>query len=94
MAGAQRFVDAALQSGATVIGMSALLTTTMPMMKQVIDLLRARGLAGRIKTIVGGAPVTKEFADAIGADCYAKDAALAVDKAKELLSRGPVARSR
>ena len=63
--------------------MSALLTTTMPQMPEVIKALKASGVA--VKTMVGGAPVTQSFADEIGADGYAPDAASAVDTAKELL---------
>jgi 5-methyltetrahydrofolate--homocysteine methyltransferase len=83
---AERFVDTAVDSGAKVIGISALLTTTMSSMKDVIDLLRDRGLAGEIHTIVGGAPVSKEFAEEIGADGFAKDAATAANVAQELLA--------
>jgi 5-methyltetrahydrofolate--homocysteine methyltransferase len=82
---AERFVDTAVEVGAPVIGMSALLTTTMSSMKGVVDLLRERGLTGKIRTIVGGAPVSKDFADEIGADAYGYDAANAVDQVKTLL---------
>jgi len=81
---ADRFVDTAVDSGAKVIGISALLTTTMSSMKDVVDLLRDRGLAGEIHTIVGGAPVSKEFAEEIGADGYGYDAANAVEQVKAL----------
>lgn len=81
----EKFIKAAQENGATVIGMSALLTTTMPAMKQVIDALAAAGLKGKIKTMIGGAPVTQSYADEIGADGYAPDAASAVDAAKALL---------
>ena len=73
----ERFVDAAAESGASVIGMSALLTTTMSVMKDVVDLVKARGLKARV--IVGGAPVSEAFAKDIGADAYGFDAANAVD---------------
>jgi 5-methyltetrahydrofolate--homocysteine methyltransferase len=82
----RRFVDAARDAGAGVIGMSALLTTTMPVMKQVVDLLASEGLAGRVHTIVGGAPVSAEFAREIGADGYAYDAANAVERVRALMS--------
>ncbi len=82
---ADRFVSAVEEEGVRVIGMSALLTTTMPVMNQVIDLLRERGLDRSVRTIVGGAPVTEEFARDIGADAYAYDAANAVDRVKELI---------
>ncbi len=81
----ERFVDAALAENASVIGMSALLTTTMPRMREVVHLLEQRGLRGRIKTIVGGAPVSAEFARAIGADAYGYDAANAVLRVRALL---------
>jgi len=81
----ERFVDAAAESGANVIGMSALLTTTMPAMKSVVDLVRERGLGAR--TVIGGAPVTKEYADEIGADGYSFDAANAVECIRELTQR-------
>jgi 5-methyltetrahydrofolate--homocysteine methyltransferase len=83
----QKMVDAAREHGATVIGMSALLTTTMPVMREVVDLLRAQGLAGRIRTVIGGAPVTAAFAREIGADAYGFDAANAVDVVKALVGR-------
>ncbi len=83
----QKMVDAAREHGATVIGMSALLTTTMPVMREVVDLLGAQGLAGRIRTVVGGAPVTAAFAREIGADAYGFDAANAVDVVKALVGR-------
>jgi 5-methyltetrahydrofolate--homocysteine methyltransferase len=80
-----RFVDAAVSSGAGVIGMSALLTTTMTVMKEVVDLVRERGLSGQVKTIVGGAPVTADFARSIGADAHGYDAANAVERVSALL---------
>jgi len=81
----EAFVEAAVREGATLIGMSALLTTTMPRMKDVVALVRERGLAGRVRTIVGGAPVNADFAREIGADDYACDAATAVERVKSLL---------
>jgi len=72
------FADAARSSDAQVVGMSALLTTTMPRMQEVVAALRQAGLDG-VKTIVGGAPVTEAFARGIGADGYAYDAARAVE---------------
>ncbi len=82
----EKFLQAAREKGAQVIGMSALLTTTMLQMKTTIDLLQAEGLQKEIKTIIGGAPVTAEFAQKIGADGYAPDAASAVQVVKELVS--------
>jgi 5-methyltetrahydrofolate--homocysteine methyltransferase len=81
----EAFVDAALREGAPLIGLSALLTTTMPRMREVVELLKQRGLAGRVRTIVGGAPVSDAFAREIGADDYACDAARAVERVKALL---------
>jgi 5-methyltetrahydrofolate--homocysteine methyltransferase len=81
---AERFVDTAVESGASVIGISALLTTTMTSMKGVVDLLQERGLTGKIRTIIGGAPVSKDFAGEIGADAYGYDAANAVEQVKVL----------
>jgi 5-methyltetrahydrofolate--homocysteine methyltransferase len=81
----EKFVAAAQRENAQVIGMSALLTTTMPGMKKVMDLLKEKGLAGQVKDIIGGAPVTDEFRREIGADAYGYDAANAVDKVKQLV---------
>lgn len=81
----EAFVDAAARTGAKVIGMSALLTTTMPAMKSVIELLHARGLHGQVRTIVGGAPVTRAYAEQIGADAYAFDAAKSVECVNAML---------
>ena len=78
---AERFVEAAREHGATIVGISALLTTTMVGMKDVVAAVRAAKL-GDVKVIVGGAPVTAEYAAAIGADGYAPDAASAVEAAK------------
>jgi 5-methyltetrahydrofolate--homocysteine methyltransferase len=83
----ERFVDTALENDASVIGMSALLTTTMPVMAQVVDLVRERGLAGRLLTCVGGAPVSAEFARDIGADAYGYDAVSAVERFEELVKQ-------
>ena len=80
-----RFVDTAIEKEAGLIGMSALLTTTMVGMREVVEILRERGYQGRIKTVVGGAPVSAEFAREIGADDYAFDAASAVTHVKALL---------
>jgi 5-methyltetrahydrofolate--homocysteine methyltransferase len=79
----ERFVDAAVEHEVDIIGISALLTTTMPNMRGVIDALRAADI--RAKVVVGGAPVTAEFAEQIGADGYAPDAGAAVDLARGLL---------
>jgi len=82
------FLAAAREHGARVIGMSALLTTTMPVMKEVVDLLEAEGLKGRIRTVVGGAPVTEQYAREIGADAYAFDGVSAVERVRLLLDQG------
>ena len=82
---AEKFIDAAKESGARLIGMSALLGTTMQNMQTTIEALDTAGLKGQIKTMIGGAIVTQSYADKIGADGYAPDAGSAVDKAKELL---------
>ena len=82
---AEKFIDAAREQGARLIGMSALLGTTMQSMQTTIEALEAAGLKGQIKTMIGGAIVTQSFADKIGADGYAPDAGSAVDKARELL---------
>jgi len=81
---AATFVEAAKSQQAGVIGMSALLTTTMPVMKEVVDLLKKERLCGRIKTIIGGAPVSRDYADEIGADAYGYDCAQAVEQVKHL----------
>lgn len=83
--GPEAFVDAALEHGAGVVGMSALLTTTAPVMAEVTTLLRDRGLAGRVRTIAGGAPMSEALARELGADAYAPDAAGAVERIQELL---------
>jgi 5-methyltetrahydrofolate--homocysteine methyltransferase len=80
----EKFIDAVKESGSAVIALSALLTTTMPGMKQTIDALQAAGVRDNVKVMIGGAPVTQKFSDEIGADGYAPDAASAVDVAKSL----------
>ena len=79
------FIDAVLEHEATVVGMSALLTTTMPNMGVTIEAFEEAGLREEVKILVGGAPVTKNFADEMGADAYGENAVDAVDKAKELI---------
>ena len=80
----ERYVAAAKEHNANVIGLSALLTTTMPAMKETVRQLKAAGLTNA-KVMVGGAPITQAFADEIGADGYAADAGSAVDIAKKLM---------
>ena len=82
----EKFIKSAQDNGATIIGMSALLTTTMPSMKSVVDAVAQAGLKGKILTMIGGAPVTQNYASEIGADGYAPDAASAVDVAKKLMA--------
>ncbi len=82
---AEAFVEKAEEVGADFICMSALLTTTMPHMKEIIDLLNEKGLREKYVVMVGGAPVNQSFADQIGADIYTSDAASAAAKAKEVM---------
>jgi len=81
----EKFLKASQEHQPDIVGISALLTTTMIGMMDIITILKKTGLKNKIKVMVGGAPVTQEFADEIGADAYAPDAASAVDKASELL---------
>jgi len=81
----EAFVREVKASSAECVGMSALLTTTMPAMKETIDALKEAGLRDKVKVIVGGAPVTRKFAESIGADGYAADSVSAVDAVKGLL---------
>jgi 5-methyltetrahydrofolate--homocysteine methyltransferase len=82
----QAFVDAVREHKPQMIGMSALLTTTMVQMRATVEALEEAGLRGSVKIMIGGAPVTEAFATQIGADAYAPDAASAVDKARELVA--------
>ena len=79
-----KFIETAEKEGASVIGMSALLTTTMSVMKEVVDLLMERGLSGKVRTIVGGAPISSDFAKDIGADAHGFDGVNAVEEVKRL----------
>jgi 5-methyltetrahydrofolate--homocysteine methyltransferase len=81
----ESFVDAVKSKSANLIALSALLTTTMPAMQDTVEALEAAGLRAKAKVIIGGAPVTQKFADQIGADGYAPDAASGVDIAKKVL---------
>lgn len=83
----ETFVEKAVESNASIVAMSALLTTTMYSMKETIDALKERNLDGRISTMVGGAPVTELFAKEIGATAYGEDAATAVEIARRLIAR-------
>ncbi len=81
----QKFIQLAKENNAEIIGMSALLTTTMTAMRDTVKAIEAAGLGRKLKTIIGGAPLTQRYADEIGAGGFAPDAASAVDKTKELL---------
>ena len=81
----QNFIQKAKETDADMIGISALMTTTLPGQRGVIELLKEEGMRSRVKVMVGGAPATQAWADKIGADCYAENASEAVAKAKELL---------
>jgi len=81
----EKFVQTAKEKKAQLIGVSALLTTTMVSMKDVVKAVKEANLDNKVKVMIGGAPITQSYADEIGADGYAPDAASAVDKAKELL---------
>lgn len=81
----EKFVEAVREQDAQIVAMSALLTTTMSSMKTTIDALNTAGLRGKIKVMIGGAPVTQSYADQIGADGFSSDASRAVATAKELV---------
>lgn len=81
-----KFVELARQNGAQLIGASALLTTTMTNMKEIVSAVKKSDLKGKVKVMVGGAPLTQSFCDEIGADGYAPDAASASDLAKKLVT--------
>jgi len=83
----QRFCDEIKRGSYDVLGLSALLTFTMPKMPETINILKKAGLRDKIKIMVGGVPVNQSFADQIGADAYGRDAVEAVVKAKELLNK-------
>jgi len=83
----EKFLEFAQKENPDILGMSALLTTTMIYMREVIDAVRNAGLKKDIKVIIGGAPVTQSYAEAINADGYAPDAASAVDLSKRILNR-------
>ena len=83
----ETYIEAAAREDADIVGMSALLTTTMPYMKVVIDAMKEQGIRDRYIVLVGGAPLNEEFGRAIGADAYCRDAAVAVETAKSLVER-------
>ncbi|MBI4285172.1 MAG: cobalamin B12-binding domain-containing protein, partial [Chloroflexi bacterium] len=80
-----KFIEAVKREQPDILALSALLTTTIPRMKEVIQALSSANLRDRVRVMVGGAPVTQSFADSIGADGYAPDAVLALERAKQLL---------
>ena len=82
-----QFVEAVKDKHPQIIGLSALLTTTMPSMKTTIEALKAANARGQVKVMIGGAPVTQKYADEIGADAYATDASSATARARALLGR-------
>jgi 5-methyltetrahydrofolate--homocysteine methyltransferase len=83
----EKYLDALAQHKPDILGMSALLTTTMPYMKVVIEEMEKRGIRDDYTVLVGGAPLNEEFARAVGADAYCRDAAVAVETAKEFMAR-------
>ncbi|AWB91479.1 corrinoid protein [Aeromicrobium chenweiae] len=82
----EKFIDAINEHHPDIVGMSAFLTTTMPMFKANINALEKAGMRDQVIVMVGGAPVTQEYADAVGADAYAPDASATVKKAKALIA--------
>lgn len=82
----EKFVEAVVNDGVELVCCSALLTTTMPALKDAVAAINAAPFRSQIKVMVGGAPITQEFADEIGADAYTEDAASAAQKAKELVA--------
>lgn len=83
---AEDFIDAIIEHEPDILALSALLTTTMPAMQDIIELLEEEELRDKVKVIIGGAPVSREYADTIGADGYAPDAGSAVELCKQLLA--------
>ncbi len=83
----EKFIEAAENGSADILGLSALLTTTMPYMKEIVDAMDQSGLKDKVKVIIGGAPITQAYGDEISADGYAADAATAVDVVKRLLQK-------
>jgi len=83
----EKFVEAAKEKDAHIVGISALMTTTMPAMPRTIQALEAAGIRERVKVMVGGAPVSQAFCDEIEADGYARDSTAAVEKAKALMAK-------
>ncbi len=80
----EKFISTAIEQNCQIIGLSALLTTTMPVMREVVEAAKAAGIRDHVKIMIGGAPVTQAFCDEIGADVYTPDAPSAAEKAVEL----------
>jgi methylmalonyl-CoA mutase cobalamin-binding domain/chain len=83
----EKYIEAIEREQPDILGMSALLTTTMPYMKVVIDTMKEKGIRDDFIVLVGGAPLNEEFGKAVGADAYCRDAAVAVETAKDLIKR-------
>jgi 5-methyltetrahydrofolate--homocysteine methyltransferase len=83
----EKFVEGVKENGVDLVALSALLTTTMPSMKFTVDALKEAGMRDKVKVMIGGAPITEEYARQIGADGYAADASRAVDLAKALMGK-------
>ncbi|MFT4727735.1 MAG: methanogenic corrinoid protein MtbC1, partial [Granulosicoccus sp.] len=88
----EKYLAALEEHKPDILGMSALLTTTMPYMKVVIDTLKEQGMRDDFIVLVGGAPLNEEFGEAVGADAYCRDAAVAVETAKSLIAERRAAR--
>jgi methylmalonyl-CoA mutase cobalamin-binding domain/chain len=82
----EKFIEAVNHTGAHIVALSALLTTTMPGMKNTVEALKQAGIREKVKVMVGGAPVTQQFAEQIGADGYAENASSAVGVARKLVA--------
>ena len=83
----EKFVLAVEEKQAQIVGLSALLTTTMPAMKKTLEVFRTAGIRGRVKVMIGGAPITQSYADSIGADAFGQNAGAAVAIARKLAGR-------
>ena len=82
----EKFIDAAIENDSKIIACSALLTTTMPKIGEVVKAAEERGIRDQVKIMIGGAPVTQEFCDSVGADAYTEDATSAAEKALEFIA--------
>jgi 5-methyltetrahydrofolate--homocysteine methyltransferase len=83
----EKYLEAIEQHKPDILGMSALLTTTMPYMKVVIDTMKEKGIRNDYVVLVGGAPLNEAFANSVGADAYCRDAAVAVETAKQMMAK-------